>query len=181
MTQTRVRWTVEDYHRMIEAGILRDRNVELLSGEIHQMAPEGPPHTYYGGSLADRFREHLAGQALVREARPVTLADSEPEPDIAIVRGSWEDYRFRHPMGEEILLLVEISETSLTKDLEVKRGIYAAAGIEDYWIFNLRQPQLIVLRNPHNGDYQSEVRRQEGALSPLAFPDLTLSVDQLLA
>lgn len=179
--QTQVKWTVEDYHRMIEAGILRDRNVELLSGEIHQMAPEGPSHTYYGGSLADRFRDQLAGRALVREARPITLADSEPEPDVAIALGTWEDYRFRHPHAAAVLLVVEISETSLTKDLEVKRAIYAAAGIEDYWIFNLRQPQLIVLCEPQNGDYQSEVRLQEGTLSPLAFPDLTFSVSQLLA
>ena len=65
--QTLIKWTVDDYHRLIDAGILADRKVELLAGEIHQMAPEGPPHTYYGGSFADRFRAELAGRALVRE------------------------------------------------------------------------------------------------------------------
>jgi Uma2 family endonuclease len=69
-----LKWTVADYHRMIAAGILSDRPVELLAGEIYEMPPEGPPHSFYGGSLADYFRECLGKRALVREARPITLA-----------------------------------------------------------------------------------------------------------
>ena len=87
--------------------------------------PEGPPHTFYGGSLADFFRLSLGNRALVREAHPITLEDSEPEPDIAIVRGGWANYRLRHPRAEEIYLVVEISESSLVKDLERKKLIYA--------------------------------------------------------
>lgn len=71
---TLVKWTVTDYHMMIEAGILKDRHVELLAGEIHEMAPETPPHTFYGGSMADFFRGCLGNRALVREAHPITLA-----------------------------------------------------------------------------------------------------------
>lgn len=91
--ETLAKWTVDDYHRMIASGILDDRRVELLAGEIHEMTPEAPIRTFCGGSLADYFRDRLNRQALVREARPITLTDSsEPEPDIAIVRGSWSDY-----------------------------------------------------------------------------------------
>lgn len=179
--QTLIKWTVDDYHRIIDAGILADRNVELLAGEIHQMAPEGPPHTYYGGSFADRLREELAGRALVREARPITLTDSEPEPDIAIVRGAWEDYRHRHPGSADVLWVIEVSESSLKKDTENKRIIYATANIADYWVWDLAAPQLIVYRNPQTGDYQSVSHLQEGDIAPLAFPKLIFSVGQLLA
>lgn len=125
--KTLARWTVEDYHRMIEAGILEGRQVELLAGEIYEMTPEGPSHTFYGGSLADYFRNGIAQRGLVREARPITLADSEPEPDIAIVQGTWTQYRHRHPGLQEVFLLVEISDSSLAKDLEQKKSIPAAA------------------------------------------------------
>ncbi|NET38728.1 MAG: Uma2 family endonuclease [Cyanothece sp. SIO1E1] len=179
--QTLIKWTVDDYHRMLDAGILKDRKVELLAGEIHQMVPEGPPHTYYGGSFADRFREKLAGRALVREAHPITLADSEPEPDIAIVQGNWENYRHRHPGAAEVLLVIEIAESSLSKDTETKRVIYATTGITDYWVFDLKTPQLMIYRHPQNGDYQSKSNLQQGTIAPLAFPDLQFSVSQLLA
>ena len=178
--QSLIKWTVDDYHRMIEAGILADRKVELLAGDIHPMAPEGPPHTYYGGSFADRLRAALAGRALVREARPITLTDSEPEPDIAVVRGGWEDYRDRHPGAADVLLMIEISESSLKKDTEDKRIIYATANIADYWVWDLTAPQLIIYRHPQAGDYQLVSRLQQGDIAPLAFPDLIFSVGQLL-
>ncbi|MDJ0706568.1 MAG: Uma2 family endonuclease [Leptolyngbyaceae cyanobacterium MO_188.B28] len=179
--QTLIKWTVDDYHRIVEAGILADRRVELLAGDIHQMAPEGPPHSYYGGSFADRLREDLAGRALVREARPITLADSEPEPDIAVVQGGWERYRDRHPEAVDVLWVIEVSESSLKKDTEDKRIIYATAEITDYWVWDLTTPQLIIYRNPQAGDYQSVLHLQQGDIAPLAFPDLIFSVGQLLA
>jgi Uma2 family endonuclease len=179
--QTQVKWSVDDYHRMIEAGILADRQVELLNGEICSMVPEGIPHTYCGISLSKRFEQKLGDRAEVRQARPITLSSSEPEPDIAIVKGTFEDYRYRQPSAADVLLIVEISETSLAKDLKLKRATYAAAGIADYWIIDLNKPQLIVFRNLQDGDYQFEERLQQGSISPLAFPDISMSVAQLLA
>lgn len=177
--ETLAKWTVADYHQMIRAGILEGRQVELLAGEIHQMVPEDPPHTFYGGSLADEFRRCLGDRALVREARPVTFADSEPEPDIAIVQGIWENYRYHHPQAEDIFLLVEISASSLAKDLGTKKAIYAAAGIRDYWVLNLAKRQLIVLRHPEDGDYRERQELREGSIAPLAFPDVEISLDRL--
>lgn len=174
------KWTVDDYHRMIETGILDSRHVELLAGEIYEMTPEGPPHTFYGGSLADNFRDRLGHRALVREAHPITLADSEPEPDIAIVRGSWTQYQHRHPGPEDILLLVEVSDSSLTKDLEQKKAIYAAAGIQEYWVLDLTIHQLIVFRHPVGDNFQSRQDLQEGTIAPLASPDIKISLSQLL-
>jgi Uma2 family endonuclease len=174
-----LKWTVADYHRMIEAGILSDRQVELLAGEIYEMTPEGPPHSFYGGSLADYFRECLGKRALVREARPITLANSEPEPDIAIVQGTWADYRYRHPGPEEIFLVLEVSESSLAKDLEQKTGVYAAANIPEYWVLDIAAQRLIVFRNPVGANYQSRQEFQIGTISPLAFPEITISLSQL--
>lgn len=111
----------------------------------------------------------------MREAHPITLADSEPEPDIAIVRGSWPNYRQRHPGPEDIFLLVEISDSSLTKDLELKKSIYAAAGIQEYWVLDLTKLRLIMFRNPQRDNYQSRQEFQEGAIAPIAFPDIEIS------
>ncbi|MGH2412945.1 MAG: Uma2 family endonuclease, partial [Microcystaceae cyanobacterium] len=84
--QTLAKWTVEDYHRMIEAGVLADRRVELIAGEIVEMAPEGPLHKYVTDTSAEYLRSLLQGKAKIYEAHPITLPDSEPEPDIAVVR-----------------------------------------------------------------------------------------------
>lgn len=178
---TLVKWTVDDYHSMIAAGILKDRQVELLAGDIYEMTPEGPPHTFYGGSLADFFRLSLGNRALVREAHPITLEDSEPEPDIAIVRGGWANYRLRHPRAEEIYLVVEISESSLVKDLEQKKLIYATAGIVEYWVLNLAKLQLIVFRHPQASSYLSRQELTGGEIAPMMFPDVKISLTQLFA
>ncbi|AFZ32654.1 protein of unknown function DUF820 [Gloeocapsa sp. PCC 7428] len=179
--ETLAKWTVDDYHRMIASGILDDRRVELLAGKIYEMTPEAPIHAFCGGSLADYFRDRLNRQALVRESRPITLETSEPEPDIAIVRGSWSDYRKRHPGANDIYLVVEISNSSLTKVLKQKQPIYAAAGIQEYWILDLTALQLIVFRNPQSNEYQSRQDIKSGIVSPLAFPAITLSVEQLFS
>ena len=123
----------------------------------------------------------LGDYARVREGKPITLAqDSEPEPDIAVVSPLGATYRQRHPFPEDIFWLIEFSNTSLDKDLKPKRYIYAAAGIPEYWIVNLKAQHVIVLRNPHQGDYQSEEITNSGSLIPLAFPDITVAVTRLL-
>lgn len=175
------KWTVEDYHQMIEAGILQNRSVELLAGEIVEMSPEGPSHTFYGEELADYLRVRLAGKALIREARPITLADSEPEPDIAVVKSPRERYRFSHPKPDDIFWLIEISDSSLAKDLQIKQRIYALAGIEDYWTLDLRKKQLIVFRSPEETEYLSKQIMSQGTVSPLAFPEVEVSVERLFA
>ncbi|MFN6572592.1 hypothetical protein A6770_03635 [Nostoc minutum NIES-26] len=179
--KTLAKWTIEDYHRMIEAGILCDRQVELLNGEIVELTPEGPSHTFYGEELADYLRSCLTGQALIREARPITLADSEPEPDIAIVKPPRENYRDRHPDPEDIFWVIEVSESSLKKDLELKKQIYATANIQEYWLINLKSKQLIVFRSPTGTDYLSRQDISQGYIAPLTFPTVQVLVERLLA
>lgn len=166
---------------MIAAGILRDRTCELLAGEIVEMAPEGPSHTFYGEKLADYLRSRLPGKALIREARPITLLDSEPEPDLAIVKPPRERYRDCHPASDDIFWLIEVSDSSLTKDIVLKKQIYASVGIQEYWIVDLQSKKLIVLRNPMEADYSSRQDIVRGVIVPLAFPEVEVSVEQLLS
>ncbi|MBE9178718.1 Uma2 family endonuclease [Oculatella sp. LEGE 06141] len=175
------KWTVKDYHRMIAAGILEGRQVELLNGEIIEMPPEGPPHAYFSDETADYLERLLGDRAKVREGKPITLPnDSEPEPDISIVQPLGEVYAERHPHAEDVFWLIEFSNTSLTKDLEDKTKIYASAQIQEYWVADLRNKQLIVFRSPANGDYTSENTLTQGDVAPLAFPDAFISVRRLV-
>lgn len=177
------KWTIEDYHRMIAAGILDDRHVELLNGEIVEMSPEGIPHASLSSDAADYLRSLLTGRAKIREAKPVTLPpnDSEPEPDIAIVELPSGIYHAHHPYPENIFWLIEYSDSSLKKDLEVKPETYAAAGIREYWVINLKAKELIVFRSPTLAGYQSEQTYTSGSISPLAFQDVSISVRQLFS
>lgn len=181
MTVTIAKWTVEDYHRIVATGILTERRVELLQGDIVEMAPEGREHAYLADD-ADKYLTRLLGdRAQVRDGKPITLApDSEPEPDIAVVRPLGTVYRQRHPYSEDVFWLIEFAQTSLAKDFKPKRLTYAAAGIAEYWIVNLKARQVVVLRDPSRGDYQSEQICQSGTVALQAFPDVAVSISRLL-
>lgn len=182
MTPTTAKWILEDYHRMIAAGILDGRHVELLNGEIVEMVPEGEPHAYLSDEAGEYLVYLLGNQAKVRQGKPITLpqSNSEPEPDIAVVQRLGRAYRDHHPYPENIFWLIEYSNSSLNKDLEIKSKIYAAAGIPEYWIVNLQAMQLIVFRAPTVEGYQSKETLTQGEISPLAFPGIAVSVEQLL-
>jgi Uma2 family endonuclease len=180
-TLTTVRWNLDDYHRMIEAGILAERRVELLWGEIVEMAPEGKPHAHLCSRAGDYIREKLAGRAKVREEKPITLSDdSEPEPDVAVVQDLGDEYLEHHPYAANIFWLIEYAEASLKKDMEVKSQIYAEAGILEYWVVNLKQMELMVFTQPGTGGYQQQQIFTEGVVSPLAFGEVSLAVNQFI-
>ena len=175
-----VKWSVEDYHKMIEAGILSDRPVELIAGEILQMSPEGPFHHYLNIRIVEYLRSLLGTQAVISEAHPITLADSEPEPDIAVVRSPYSLYINHHPYTEDIYWLIEISDSTLSKDLGIKKRIYASANIQEYWVIDLNSKILKVFQNPQKDDYSIEQDYNSGVISPLSFPDLKIAVNTLL-
>ncbi|MBW4688718.1 MAG: Uma2 family endonuclease [Komarekiella atlantica HA4396-MV6] len=178
--KTLAKWSVDDYHRMVEAGILRGRHVELLAGEIVEMSPETPIHYTTAKRGAKYLEELLSGKADVRFNGPITLSDSEPEPDIAIVRLPESSYSDRHPAPKDIFWIVEVAKTSLKKDLDIKAAIYATAAIQEYWVLDLSTKQMIVLRNPQDGKYVEEHTIREGIITPLAFADVSISVKRLL-
>jgi Uma2 family endonuclease len=144
------RFTVEEYRALPAAGLLPpDARVELLEGVIVDMTPIGPLHSF---SVED-FRAVLNGLVPkgwhVRAQQPITLGDSEPQPDVTVVRGERWDYLNRHPGVNDVGLVVEVADTSLATDRRVKSRIYAAAGIPEYWIVHLVKRQVEVLRHPY--------------------------------
>ena len=182
MSITIARWTIEQYHKLVNAGMLIDRRVELLSGDIVEMSPEGMPHAVYCGDAVDYLKQLLGNRAKVREAHPITLPnDSEPEPDIAVVKTSPTRYLDRHPYPADIFWLVEYADSTLTKDLNIKQQIYAAAGIQEYWIVNLQALELIVFRDVGSAGYKTENRLSTGHISPLSFPDIEIEVKLLFS
>ena len=174
------KWSIEDYHQMVEAGILRDRHVELLGGEIVEMSPETPIHYTTAKRGTKYLEELLSGKADVRFNGPITLSDSEPEPDITIVRLPESSYHNRHPGPKDIFWIVEVAKTSLKKDLETKLAIYAMAEIQEYWVVDLSTKQVIVFRNPQEGKHLEESKIAKGTITPLAFAEVSVSVQQLL-
>lgn len=178
---TLAKWSIEDYHNMIAAGILSERRVELLEGQIIEMSPEGPLHRKINDSMAEYLREQLRGSAKIYESHPISLPDSEPEPDIAVVKLPVSLYDSRHPSAEEIYLLIEISDSTLEKDLEQKRITYAHAGILEYWVVDLKAQQLIVFQQPSGNSYQIQQTYSQGNLYLVAFEHIKLSVEKLVS
>lgn len=174
------KWSSADWHELVKSGVLAERRVELLEGEIVEISPEGPMHSSTNYSVVEYLKELLRGNAVVREAHPVTLDNSEPEPDIAIVTSPYTNYFTRHPYPQDIYWLVEISNRSLKLDLERKLVTYARNGIPEYWIIDLVNKQLIVHTQPVNNSYRSIQNLTTGTISPQAFPNLAIALDRLL-
>ena len=181
MTLITAKWSLDDYHQMIESGLLDARSLELINGEIIQMSPEGVAHSFYCRGTAKYLRLLLGDRAEISEAHPITLPnnDSEPEPDLAILRTPDTLYQTRHPFPEDIFWLIEIASSNLAKDLGVKRDLYAQAGIPEYWVMNLQTLELIVFRDPMANKYRSEVCLSGGNISLLAFPDVSIDILRL--
>lgn len=182
MAVTIANWTIDEYHRMIVAGILNERHVELLKGKIVEMSPEGEPHAYCSSEAGEYLIRLLGDRATVRLGKPITLLnDSEPEPDIAIVQRLGREYLEHHPNPENVFWLIEYSDSSLDKDLETKNKVYAEVKIPEYWVVNLKRRQLVVFRDPQDEEYASKFTQTGGMIYPLAFPDLAVSVDLIIS
>lgn len=149
------RFSVEQYHRMIASGAFtEDDQLELIDGWVVRKMAKGPGHEYATGQLEDFLRRQLPSGLHVRNQAPVTLARSEPEPDLAVVRGGRDTYRDRHPGAPDVLLVIEVSDTSLEVD-RLKGGTYASAAIPDYWIVNLPERCLEIYTRPSEHGYET--------------------------
>ncbi|MBD2508782.1 Uma2 family endonuclease [Nostoc muscorum FACHB-395] len=185
-TETTLRlrlWTVEEYHRMAEAGIFgADERVELLEGKIIWMIAKGKAHRSAVGRTDRLLQNSLRNRAWVCIQDPVKLnARSEPEPDIAVVKVDPLDYADHHPTPKEVYLIIEVADSSLKLDCEIKAKAYSQAGITDYWVLDVVSRQLHVFREPTQNGYQNEVILAEDAtISPLEFPDLSITVLEML-
>ncbi len=174
---------MDDYYRMGEAGLFPPgKRVELLEGEIKDMMPVGPFHSGVVNQLADFFTLCANRRWLVTNQNPVRLGRySEPQPDVVLVRYAADFYKGRHPTPEDVLLLVEVADTSLDYDEGEKLAAYGKAGIEDYWVVNLKDQCVQVYREPHYSGYSSTAVFKPGdKVSPAAFPDAQVDVAALL-
>lgn len=181
MTVTVAKWTLAEYHQMIASGLLKGRRVELIRGKIIEMAPEGKPHAYFSTESGHYLSRLLGSRATVRPAKPITLPNqSEPEPDVAIVKPLGREYLEHHPYPQDIFWLIEYSDATLAKDLNIKSSVYAEVNIPEYWVVNLQNQSLIVFRAPQAGEYTSQATYTEGQLTPVAFPDVSISVSAII-
>ena len=177
------RFTVAEYYRMAEAGILgEDDRVELIGGQIVDMSPINPPHAAAVSRCARVFMQGVGDRALVRAQSPLDLGEYDaPEPDVALVRPRADEYATAHPTAAEVLLVVEVSDSTLTYDRSTKMPLYAAAGIREAWLLNLQARRLEVYREPGRDGYAvSRVHRPGERVAPQAFPDLECGVADLL-
>ncbi|MFB2939042.1 Uma2 family endonuclease [Aerosakkonemataceae cyanobacterium BLCC-F154] len=176
-------FTVDEYYRMAEAGILgEDDRVELIAGEIVKMSPIGSPHSGCVNRLNRLFSVRLGDRAILSIQNPVRLNErTEPQPDIALLIPRTDFYSQRHPQPQEVLLIIEVSDTTIEYDREVKIPLYAAAGIVEVWIVSLAEELIEVYRQPLANNY-AEIRqfRRGKDVSPLSFSDVVLSVDEVL-
>jgi Uma2 family endonuclease len=180
---SKYRFSVGQYYRMAETGVLApDARVELLDGEIIDMSPIGPPHGGVVNRLTRFFTQCAKGRWLVAVQNPVRLDEhSEPQPDLMLLRPRSDDYTSRHPRPEDVLLLIEVADTSIDYDRDEKLPAYGRAGISEVWIVNLRDQTIEVSREPHAAGYAATtVARMGERICPTAFTDAALEVAVLL-
>jgi Uma2 family endonuclease len=176
--------SVQEYHRMAEVEILKpDDAVELLAGQIFYKMPKGTAHSAAVKRIEKLLERQLRESALVRLQDPVCLDDfSEPEPDIAVVHSDPNFYEDHHPTPTEIYLIIEVADTTLSRDLGTKANLYAQAGIADYWVLDVSHQQLHIFREPRSDGYQSQlILREQGQISLLAFPECAIAVRDMLS
>ena len=179
----RRQFTVKEYHQMVEAGILtEDDKVELIAGEIVKMAPMGLPHAVCLRRLDRIFNKLLYSQVIIDTQIPINLSDdSEPEPDLVLLRLRDDFYAEKHPQPEDIFLLVEVADSTIKYDREIKIPLYAENGISEAWLIDINQQLIEVYRQAEGNSYQNVQQFFRGdSLTIEAFDEINLTVDQIL-
>jgi Uma2 family endonuclease len=168
--------SVEQYHRLGESGIIAE-NTELLGGVIVEKMITSPRHSWLVGRLADWFRERLPDGFHVRQEQPVTLADSEPEPDVAVVSGTPDDYRTSHPDSARLVIEVAVGSSQIDR---AKGAIYAAAGIAEFWLVVADENAVEIFTEPGPSGYARQQRHTAPAVvCPGPFAGLHLELAAL--
>ena len=180
---TKKLFTVDEYHRMGEVGIIdSDARVELLEGEIIEMSPVGYKHIYCVNRATALFFARLTGKVIVSVQNPVVLSQyTEPQPDILLARFRPDFYKDKRISSEDTVLAMEISDTTLRKDRDLKMPLYAKARVPELWIENLQKDVLLVFRDPGPKTYATSLTLHRGeSISLTAFPDIVFKVEELL-
>lgn len=176
-------FTVDEYEQLVSEGILtEDEKVELLEGEIIEMVPTGSHHSGTVKFLSAFLNQRLGTSVVIGVQDPIRLPPySEPEPDISVMKPRADYYRSETPSAGDVLFLIEVADSSASTDRAVKLPMYATAGIPEVWIVDLTDDSVAVHRGPSEGGYaESSIARRGDSLSPSAFPDLTIAVNDIL-
>jgi Uma2 family endonuclease len=178
-------WTVQEYHRMSDLGILDpSQRTELIAGQIVLMTAKGTPHVLTLRLLATALENALGDRSAVfiSTQDPIRLDNfSEPEPDLAIVKGRILDYTQAHPGAEDIYLVIEVADSTLKQDCEVKDKLYARSSIAEYWVIDIKNRQVRIFRDPTPTGYSSQlILTETHSVSPLAFPEISFSIASIL-
>ncbi len=179
----RHRFTMNQYHDMIDRGIFaEDEPIELIRGEIVRKMPIGNPHAATVNILTRLLSKRIPDSAMISIQNPVLLSDSEPEPDVAILNFCDDLYASRRPGAQDVLLLIEVADSSVAYDRDVKGPIYAEAGVREYWIVNLMNSTVEVYRDPQSdGRFATVTTALSGEiLTPLLLSGLSVPVDEIL-
>ena len=183
LSLVRRRFTVDEYHQMGRAGILNeDDRVELIEGEILEMTPIGRRHAAGVMRISSLFWQRFGDAGVISVQNPLRLdAHTEPQPDVALLRPRADFYEAGHPGPADILLIVEVAETSAALDRRVKLPLSARSGIPEVWLVELSKRTVTAHRDPGPGGYKTvrTLRRGE-TIAPLAFPDRELTVGEML-
>ncbi|HEX5370578.1 MAG TPA: Uma2 family endonuclease [Dehalococcoidia bacterium] len=182
---TRRLFTVDEYYRMAEAGILgEDERVELVEGEIIEMPPIGSQHASIVDHLAELLRRGLVPERhQLRIQGPLRLdGESQLQPDLTLLKPRSDFYAGAHPSAEDVLLLIAVSDTTLAYDIGRKQAVYADAGVPEYWVVDVAGRRIEVYRGPALDNYKQRLIIMPGeSIAPLAFPDLMIAVNDVLA
>jgi len=176
-------FTVDEFYRLSEVGLLPDdRRFELIRGEIIEMPIPGSPHS---GSIIHFTRiltRRLPDSTLVSVQNPLSIDRlSLPIPDLAVLRARPDSYKESHPTPADVLLVVEVSHTTVSYDKNIKTPLYAEAGVPEYWQLDVNRGVLVVRTDPQDGEYRNTRTLERGqTVSPILLPDVTFSIDELL-
>jgi Uma2 family endonuclease len=175
-------FTVDDYYRMAEAGILKaDDRVELIDGKVVKMSPIGSRHLFCVNRVTRVFYNLVGQIAIISVQNPIRLNEySEPQPDVVLLKLRSDEYRNALPTPDDVLLIIEVSDTTLAYDRMIKIPLYARAGIPEVWIANLTSDEVEAYSEPVNGSYQKVRRATRGeTLTPEKLPAITIGVDDI--
>lgn len=176
------RFTVKDFHKLAETGILQETNkIELITGELINMSPIGSAHAGTVDKIVALLVRKINDKAIVRCQNPLILDDySEPEPDIALVKFSKNFYTDNHPLPQDVLLVIEIADTSIRYDREIKIPLYAKANIPEVWLIDLNQKQLEVYTQPYEQGYRTiHLPHLTEKITARLLPEIELTVSEL--
>ncbi len=178
----RRKFTVEQFHKMAESGILNeDDRVELIRGEIIEMAAIGTKHAAYVRRLDKVLHRKLGDEVIISVQNPIGLDDSsEPQPDVVLLQPREDFYASAHPQPKDVFLIIEVADSTIKYDREVKIPLYAEEGVVEVWLVDINLECIEVYREPANGEYKKVEKFSKGDLVIQAFDDVNTGVDEIL-